>query len=98
MGVRVDVEGGEPIAAAVRRFRAAILAEGAFPLHHCKWHKKRHDRYTKPSVLNRRRRWITRLRKKGRGGYNPEPAYWWADDLETMPRRSRGPAGRWVIT
>jgi hypothetical protein len=52
----------------------------------------------RPSVLNRRRRWIIRVRKRGCGVYNPEWEYDWADDHEPRPRRSRGPLGRVVIT
>lgn len=94
MGIRIEVDDGEPIADAVRRFRRLIQAEGAFPLYHCKWHKKRNDFFVKPSTLNRRRRWIVRVRRRGRGFYNPDPALWWADDLLAKPGRSWGPAGR----
>ncbi len=98
MGVWVELEDGEPIADALRRFRKRIHAEGAFPLHHCKWHKSRHDYYLKPSILNRRRRWIIKVRKRGCGRYNPDPDYEWADDMETRPRTSWGPIGRSVVT
>ena len=98
MGVRIELEDGEPIADAIRRFRKRVLATGAFPLYHCKWHKRRYDVYLKPSILNRRRRWITRVRKKGGGLYTGDPDYDWADDMETCPRRSWGPTGSYVIT
>jgi ribosomal protein S21 len=98
MGVWIELEEGEPIADALRRFRKLIQAEGAYPLHHCKWHKPRRDLYLKPSILNRRRRWNTRVRKRGHGLYNPEWEYDWADDLEMRPRRSWGPIGRFVVT
>lgn len=98
MGVWIEVEEGEPIADALRRFRKLIRAEGAFPLNHCKWHKKRNDLYLKPSVLNRRRRWIIRVRKRGCVTYNPDPDNDWANDIETMPRRAWGPMGRFVVT
>jgi ribosomal protein S21 len=98
MGVSIELEAGEPIADALRRFRKLIQAEGAFPLHHCKWHKKNPHFYLKPSVLNRRRRWNTRVRKRGCGAYNPEWEYDWADDIEMRPRRSWGPIGRFVVT
>jgi ribosomal protein S21 len=98
MGVWIELEEGEPIADAIRRFRKLIQAEGAFPLHHCKWHKKRNDFYLKPSILNRRRRWRTRVRKKGCGASGPDPDYAWADDLLLRPRRSWGPTGRRVAT
>jgi ribosomal protein S21 len=98
MGLRIELHDHEPISDALRRFRKRIQAEGAFPLYHCKWHKKRHDCYLKPSVLNRRRRWIVRVRKRGCGLYNQDPDLYWADDLETRPRRSWGPIGRYVAT
>jgi ribosomal protein S21 len=99
MGVQIEVEEGEPIADALRRFRKQILAEGGYPLiYPCKWHGRSPRFYVKPSVLNRRRRWIIRVRKRGYGLYNPEWEYDWADDLETRPRRSWGPLGRVVIT
>jgi ribosomal protein S21 len=99
MGVRIELEEGEPIADALRRFRKLICAEGGYPLHHpCKWHKRSHRYFVKPSVLNRRRRWIVRVRKRGCGGYNPQWEYHWADDLCTRPRRSWGPMGRWITT
>jgi len=98
MGVRIEVAEGESIAEAIRRFCKLILAEGAFPLHHCKWHKKRHDCYLKPSVLGRRRRWLTKVAKRGCKIYNPEPEYDWADDLEFRPRRAWGRLGLHVIT
>jgi hypothetical protein len=98
MGVWVEVEDGEPIKDVLLRFRKAIQAEGAYPLRHCKWHKKRPDFYIKPSILNRRRRWVARVRKKSCGGYGPDPDYWWVDELLTRPRRSYGPTGRSVAT
>jgi ribosomal protein S21 len=99
MGVRIEVEEGEPIADALRRFRKQIFAEGGYPLiYPCKWHKRSPLFYVKPSVLNRRRRWIIRVSKRGCGAYNPEWEYDWADDLETRPRRSWGPLGRVVVT
>jgi hypothetical protein len=98
MGVWIELEDGELIADAHRRFRKRILAEGAFPLHHCKWHKKNPRFFVKPSLLNRRRRWNIRVRKKGCGASNPEQEYAWADDLEMRPRRSWGPRGRFVVT
>jgi ribosomal protein S21 len=99
MGVRIEVEEGEPITEALRRFRKQIRAEGGYPLNYpCKWHKRSPRFYEKPSVLNRRRRWITRVRKLGCGLYSPDPDYDWADDLETRPRRSWGPLGQVVIT
>jgi ribosomal protein S21 len=87
LGIRIEVGYDEPIADALRRFRKLILANGAFPLYHCKWHKPRRDLYQKPSVLRRRRRWITVVRKRGRGLYSPDPDYDWADDLLLKPRR-----------
>lgn len=98
MGVWIELEEGEPIEDALRRFRKLILADGAYPLHHCRWHKPMRDIYLKPSLLNRRRRWIVRVRKRGCGAYDPNPDYHWADDLETSPRRSWGPMGRHVVT
>ncbi len=98
MGVWIEVEEDEPIALALRRFRKLVLAEGAYPLRHCKWHKPRHDFYLKPSILNRRRRWITRVRKRGCGAYSPDWEYDWVDDLEMCPRRAMGPMGRFVVT
>jgi ribosomal protein S21 len=98
MGVWIEVCESEPISTALRRFRKMILAEGAFPLHHCKWHKKRHDCYLKPSVLRRRRRWLTKVARRGCKIYNPDPDYDWADDLEFRPRRSWGRLGPHVVT
>jgi ribosomal protein S21 len=98
MGVWIELEEGEPITDSLRRFRKLIQAEGAYPLHHCKWHKPRRDFYLKPSILNRRRRWIIRARKKGPGPFIPDPDYEWADDIETRPRRAWGPTGRRVVT
>lgn len=98
MGVRIAVGPDETLAEALRRFRKLILAEGAYPLYHCRWHRKRHDFYLKPSILNRHRRWRTRARKKGDGASNPEQEFAWADDLCLIPRRSWGPLGRVVIT
>src|SRR4051812_18435484 len=66
MGVRIEVKEGEPITDTLRRFCKLILAEGGYPLiYPCKWHKRNPRCYVKPSVLNRRRRWITRVRKLG---------------------------------
>jgi ribosomal protein S21 len=98
MGIWIEVEDGEPIADALRRFRKLIRAEGAYPLNHCKWHKPRRDIYLKPSILNRRRRWNDRVRKRGGGHYSPEWELDWADDIEMRPRRAMGPLGRYVVT
>ena len=98
MGVWIEVGEHEPIADAIRKFRKLIFAEGAFPLHHCKWHKKRHDFYLKPSVLRRRRRWLAKVAKKGCKLYSPDPDYDWADDLLFRPRRSCGRLGPHVAT
>ena len=98
MGLRIELEECESIADAIHRFRGLILAAGGFPLYHCKWHKKRHDCYVKPSVLNRRRRWVSTVRKRGSGLYSPEPDYDWADDLENRPRRSWGRLGPRPVT
>lgn len=98
MGVRIELEEGESIEDALRRFRKLIYAEGAFPLLHCKWHKKRHDFYLKPSILNRRRRWVIRANKSHGGARYPDPDQWWVDDALTRPRRSWGPATGFIIT
>ena len=98
MGVWIEVGEDEPITDAIRRFRKLILAEGAFPLYHCKWHKKRHDCYVKPSALRRRRRWLTKVAKRRCKHYSPDPDYDWADDLEFRPRRSWGRLGLHVAT
>lgn len=58
MGVRVEIGEGEPIEDALKRLRKLIYDEGGSPLVHPRWHKKRHDRYQKPSVYRRRRRWV----------------------------------------
>ena len=92
------MEEGEPIADALRGLRKLIHAEGAYPLLHCKWHKPRRNIYLKPSILNRRRRWNDRVRKRGGGGYSPEWEYDWADDLELRPRRAMGALRRFPIT
>jgi ribosomal protein S21 len=98
MGVRIELDEGEPIEAALRRFRKQLFAEGGFPLiYPCKWHKRSPRFYVKPSVLNRRRRWIARARKRGAGLYSQDWQYDWADDLELKPRRSWGPLGLVVI-
>ena len=98
MGVWIEVEEGEPIKVALRRFSEMICAEGAYPLAHCKWHKARRDIYLKPSILNRRRRWNDRVRKRGGGRYNEEWKLDWADDSLMRPRRAMGPLGRHVVT
>jgi ribosomal protein S21 len=98
MGVWIELEEGEPIKDALRRFRNLLLTEGAYPLFHCRWHKSNPRFYDKPSTLSRRRRWRTRVRKKGCGASNPEQEYAWADDLCLRPRRSWGPTGRFVAT
>jgi ribosomal protein S21 len=98
MGIRIEVAEGELIADALRRFRKLIRAEGAYPLNHCKWHKPRRDIYLKPSILNRRRRWNDRVRKRGCGRYNRCWELDWADDIEMRPRRAMGPLGRHVVT
>ena len=58
MGVWIELEEGEPIKDALRRFRKLILAEGAYPFYHCRWHKPRRDIYLKPSILGRRGRCV----------------------------------------
>ena len=99
MGIRIELEANEPIADALRRFRKSLMAEGGHPLiYPCRWHKPCPRFREKPSVLNRRRRWIVRVRKRGCGAYNPEWEYDWADDLETRSRRAWGPIGRFVVT
>src|SRR5690349_2706346 len=98
MGVRIEVGEDDPIAEAIRRFRKQILAEGAFPLYHCKWHKKRYDCYVKPCVLRRRRRWLIKVAKRRCKIYGQDPDYHWADDLEFRPRRSWGRLGLHVAT
>ncbi|WP_168221886.1 small ribosomal subunit protein bS21 [Aquisphaera giovannonii] len=98
MGIRIEVEEGEPIAAALKRFRQQLRAEGDHPLHRHKWHKPNPRFYTKPSVLNRRRRWIIRAKKRSPCGMSPDPDYDWVDDMEMRPRRSWGRVGRHVIT
>jgi ribosomal protein S21 len=98
MGIRIEVEEGEPIADVIRRFRRLIRAQGAYPLNHCKWHKPRRDIYLKPSILNRRRRWNDRVRKRGGGRYSEVWELDWADDIEMRPRRAMGPLGRHVVT
>ena len=98
MGVWIEVVEDESIADAIRGFRKLIQAEGAFPLYHCKWHKKRNDYYLKPTVLRRRRRWLAKVAKRGCKHYSPDPDYDWADDLLFRPRRSWGRLGRLVAT
>ncbi|WP_435011278.1 small ribosomal subunit protein bS21 [Tundrisphaera lichenicola] len=98
MGIRIELEEDESIEDALRRFRKLIRAEGAYPLNHCRWHKARRDIYLKPSILNRRRRWNDRVRKRGCGLYTQGWEYHWADDIEMRPRRSWGPMGRHVTT
>jgi ribosomal protein S21 len=72
MGVRVEVGYDEPLADALKRLRVLLHEEGGYPIFHPKWHKRRLDRYEKPSVLERRRRWVAvAKRKRGR-----DPAFW----------------------
>jgi hypothetical protein len=97
MGIWIELEKDEPIKDALSRFRKLIHAEGAYPLRHCKWHKPRRDIYLKPSILNRRRRWIIRARKKSYGPSIPNPDYEWADDIETRPRSAWGQTGWRVV-
>ena len=66
MGVRVEIEEGEPLAGALKRLRVLLYEEGGHPISHDKWHKRRLDRYEKPSVLRRRRRWVA-IAKRMRG-------------------------------
>ena len=62
MGVRVEVEEGESIEEALKRFRRLFYDEGGYPWSDPRWHKKRHNFYLKPSVYRRRRRWVARQR------------------------------------
>lgn len=99
MGIRIEVEAGEPIQVALHRLRKQILANGGYPLiYPCKWHKKSSRFYVKPSVLNRRRRWVRRVRRKGQGLYSENWEYDWAYDLEIRPRRAWGRLGKVVHT
>jgi len=98
MGIRIELEEGESVSDALQRFRNLILAEGAYPLFHCKWHKSNPQFYVKPSALNRRRRWIIRVRKRRCGAYNQNWEYHWVDDLLMRPRRSWGPMRQVVAT
>lgn len=99
MGIRMELEDGEPIADALRRLRKLILAEDVTLLYpNGRWDKKRRDVYTKPCVLRRRRRWLIRARRKRCAIRSPAPEAAWADDLCNRPRRSYGPMGRYVAT
>src|SRR5689334_12048184 len=71
MGVRVEAEEGESLADALKRLRVLLHKEGGHPISHAKWHKKRLDRYEKPSILRRRRRWVA-IEKRIRG-WAPAP-------------------------
>ncbi len=64
-----------------------VFIEGAYPLYHCKWHKKRPNFSDKPSTLYRRRRWIDSIRKKGQPLYGSDPDLWWADDFTLGAQR-----------
>ena len=75
MGVRVELEEGEPLADALKRLRVLLHEEGGHPIFHAKWHKRRLDRYEKPSVLRRRRRWVA-IEKRIQG---------WAPSPEDLP-------------
>src|SRR4051794_10242856 len=66
MGVRVEIEDGESLADGLKRLRVLLHEEGGHPISHAKWHKRRLDRYEKPSVLRRRRRWVA-VEKRIRG-------------------------------
>ncbi len=66
MGVRVEIAGGESLADGLKRLRRLLHEEGGHPISHAKWHKRRLDRYEKPSILRRRRRWVA-VEKRIRG-------------------------------
>lgn len=58
MGVRVEVDDGEPLARVLKRLSTLLHEEGGHPIIHARWHKRRLDCYEKPSILRRRRRWV----------------------------------------
>jgi hypothetical protein len=66
MGVRVVIQDDESLADGLKRLRVLLHEEGGHPISHAKWHKRRQDRYEKPSVLRRRRRWVA-IEKRIRG-------------------------------
>jgi ribosomal protein S21 len=66
MGVRVEIEDGESLADGLKRLRVLLHEEGGHPISHAKWHMRRVDRYEKPSILRRRRRWVA-VEKRVRG-------------------------------
>lgn len=77
MGVRVEVGAGESVEDALKRFRNLIRDEGGYPVSHPRWHKKRRDRYQKPSVFRRRRRWVA-IERRIRGweiGPEDDPSF-----------------------
>jgi ribosomal protein S21 len=89
MAVRVEVEEGEPLAGALKRLRHLLHEEGGHPICHAKWHKRRFDRYEKPSILRRRRRWVA-IEKRIRGWEaGPRDLSWsdWFFTFELRPRR-----------
>jgi hypothetical protein len=93
MGVRVEIEDGESLAEGLKRLRVLLHEEGGHPICHAKWHKRRLDRYEKPSILRRRRRWVA-VEKRIRGwGAGPEDLsydnYYFI--FELRPRRLRPP-------
>jgi ribosomal protein S21 len=85
MGVRVEVAEGEPIADAILRFKRLLREDGGYPISQARWHKKRYDRYQKPSVYRRRRHWVAVERRIRGWGPGPmyDPYYTW----ELRPRR-----------
>ena len=58
MGAWVEIEDGESLADSLKRLRILLHEDGGHPISHAKWHKRRLDRYEKPSILRRRRRWV----------------------------------------
>lgn len=89
MGVRVEVEEGEPLADALKRLRVLLHAEDGYPICHAKWHKRRLDRYEKPSVLRRRCRWVAiEKRIRGRAAGPEDLSYFnYFFTFELRPRR-----------
>lgn len=66
MGLRIELEDGESLAEGLKRLRRLLYENGGHPIGHDKWHKRRLDRYEKPSILRRCRQWVA-VEKRIRG-------------------------------
>ncbi len=99
MSVWIELEEGEPIADCGSAGFASSSSPRV-PTHSttASGTNQGENVYLKPSILNRRRRWNDRVRKRGGGLYSPEWEDDWFDDIEMRPRRAMGSLGRYVVT